>query len=99
MPTESLERGRELLERLWVLHAGARRVIREHGLEPGAVREVPEGDRYVLAFGYRERTHGGGVRQRYAEVLVSGEEYVRMDDEVRSRVLEDLGQALPEGPQ
>ncbi len=85
---------RQLLERTRLLHSDVAKRLRVAGLTPGCMHEIPEGDGVRLAFGYVQRTPGGGVRQRYIETVITAAEYASMNGSVRRKVLAQVDAGL-----
>jgi len=72
--------------------------MREHGLQPGHLQEIPDGDGYRIAFGYLKKPPGARVLQRYFEIPVSREEFLTLDESVRRPILDRLAVRLREKP-
>ena len=94
MGTSTVQDERQRLERIALLRAAAIDLIQQHNRRPGIVQDYPSAQGFAFAFGYIEPTSGGGTRQRYIEVPLTVDDYLRMDDEVRQRVLAELEREL-----
>jgi hypothetical protein len=86
----------ELALQMMDLQRDARRLMREHGWEPGHVHQLPDRNGYRIAFGYVESAPGKGVWQRYFEIPVSDEEYRNLNESVRRLILDRLAARLEE---
>jgi hypothetical protein len=80
------------------LQSESSRLMREYGLEPGHIQDLPDGDGYRIAFGYLESAPGRGRWQRYFEIPVSREEFITLDESARRLILDRLAARLREHP-
>jgi hypothetical protein len=68
-------------------------MIEDAGYEPGQIHDIPDGEGYRIAFGYRTRV-AGGIRQRYLEIPVTAVEHRLLDEASQQRILDALQKRL-----